>query len=144
MNIWGKGSESINPCFLYPALVGDEWSTSRSGLTFGERAPATIGEGIGLTLEPVWTTWRNKIFLPYWDSNPGPFVAYPEDSRCTDRTTLSSLNALVQWTIAGYIYIYVLELKWVVFFLQKNTERNMNISASDSDRNVEIHSLKLS
>jgi hypothetical protein len=77
--------------FLTSALVGDEWSASRSGrFTPGERAPGTHWIGGWGTPEPVWTTWRNESSCPHRYSNSDPSVVEPVVSRYPGFTLLPS------------------------------------------------------
>jgi hypothetical protein len=55
------GVDVLIHIFLTSALVGGEWSTSRSGrFTPGERAPGTHSIGGWGTSESVWTIWRRE------------------------------------------------------------------------------------
>jgi hypothetical protein len=51
--------------------------------------PVPIGEEVGWTPEPVWTTWKREDSWPYLDSNSDPSVVQSVASRYT--TTLSRL-----------------------------------------------------
>jgi hypothetical protein len=50
--------------FLILTLCGGEWSDSRPGRFIPtQKPPVTIGQEVGWTPEPVWTTWREKFFI---------------------------------------------------------------------------------
>jgi hypothetical protein len=66
--------------FLTSALVGGEWSA----LPTGKEPPVPIGQEVGWTSEPVWTTWRRENSSLYRDSNSDSSVVQPVASRYTD------------------------------------------------------------
>jgi hypothetical protein len=85
MKTYGGVDVEIN-VFLTSALVGGEWSASRScRFTPGERAPAThwivgwVGPRAGLD-----AVEKKKNVWPYWDSNSDPSVVKLVTSRYTD------------------------------------------------------------
>jgi hypothetical protein len=74
--------------FLTLALIGGEWSASRSGrFTPGERAPSThwtsgwVGPRADLD-----NVKKRENSWPYYDSNSDPSIIQPMDSRYTDYT----------------------------------------------------------
>jgi hypothetical protein len=69
---------------LTSALDGGEWSVSGPyALPPEKEPPVPIGQEVGWTPEPVWTTWRSNNSWPYRDSNTNLSVVQPVTSHTT-------------------------------------------------------------
>jgi hypothetical protein len=59
LGVWGSGC--IDPCFLD---LGTSWVCGQlhasAALTPGKELLVPIGQEVGWTPEPVWTTWRRE------------------------------------------------------------------------------------
>jgi hypothetical protein len=53
----------------------------------GKSPPVPIGQEVGWTPEPVWTTWRSENFLPHRDSNSDTCIVQSAANRYTDCAT---------------------------------------------------------
>jgi hypothetical protein len=83
---------------LTSALVGDEWSASRSGrFTPWKELPVPIGYKIGWAPEPVWRLWKRENSWPYRDSNSDLSVVKPVASRYTDCASTAPVEFFFQW-----------------------------------------------
>jgi hypothetical protein len=74
-----KGLGGTAPTFLTWALVGGEWSASRSGrFTPGERAPGNhwMGGWVG-TRTGLDAVEKRKISCRCWETNPDPSAVQP-------------------------------------------------------------------
>jgi hypothetical protein len=55
---------------------------ARAALAPEKESPVPIAQEVGLTPEPVWTTWRRENSWSYRGSNSDPSVVQPVGSRC--------------------------------------------------------------